>query len=176
MNQYRVTKYDPAFRDASGAYTKQDWTSFSDIGRVFGDRTLSREDYLRVESAYIDIAMGFIAEDGARSLCAIGVENHGGFAHAPKEGDVVSSGDLAAVCRSILRDEYWCRLEADGRYLHFGYDFYLYVSVKNQCAGSIQAAAGLGLFVEEFASPYSEEKPEPIQSITDNDGAAPHRV
>jgi hypothetical protein len=176
MNQYRVTKYDPTFRDASGAYTRQDWTSFSDIGRAFGDITLSREEYLRVESAYVDIAMRFLAEDGARSLRVVEVENHGGLARAPKEGDIVSGEELAAVCSSILRDEYWCRLEADGRYLHFGYDFYLYVGVKNQCAGSIQAAHGLGLFVEEFASPYLEEKPEPIQSITDNDGAAPRRV
>ena len=29
MNEYRVTKYNPAFRDQSGAYTKVEWISFT---------------------------------------------------------------------------------------------------------------------------------------------------
>ena len=158
MHQYRVTKYDPALRDAAGAYTKEDWTSFSDIGRSCGSATLTEEDYVRVESSYIDIAKKFLAEDGCPTLRAVGFENRAGFAEAPTEGALISEKDLPVVCRSILREEFWCRLEADGRFLHFGYDYYMYVGVKSECPTSIAAAATVGLFVERYESPYFETK------------------
>jgi hypothetical protein len=158
MHQYRVTKYDPALRNGSGAYTKNGWTSYSDVGRSAGGVTLSKEDYLRVESAYIDIAQKFIAEDGGHRLRAVGVENRADSAEAPSEGSLISERDLPAVCRSILREEFWCRLEADDHFLHFGYDFYMYVGVKCECIASIAAAEARGLFVEQFNSPYFETK------------------
>lgn len=156
MYHYRVTKYDPAFRDSSGAYTKKDWTSFDDVGSSHGGAVLSKEEYLRVESAYIDIAKQFIVEDGSPSLQAVNVENSGAAASAPNEGSLISGGDLPAVCRSILRGEFWCKLETDERFLHFGYDYYMYVGVKSECLSSIAAATAPGLFVERFESPYIE--------------------
>ena len=172
MHQYRVTKYDPALRDAAGAYSNQEWTSFSDIGRS-GAVTLTEEDYVRVESAYIDMAKKFIAEDGGSALRVIGIENRGGFTEAPIEGALISVAELPAVCRSILREEFWCRLEADDRFLHFGYDYYMYVGVKSECAAAVAAAAALGLFVERFDSPYSETKPpEPTSRYSQRRQAA----
>ena len=160
MHQFRVTKYDPAFRDAAGAYTQHDWTSFSDIGRLFGGVTLSDVEYLRVESAYIETAMKFFREDNAPALRVVGIENSIRSGNAPTEGLLLSVEDLANVCRSVLRDEFWCRFEAGGRFLHFGYDYYMYVGVKNDCASAIRAAQEMGLFVERFASPYSQADQE----------------
>ena len=154
LHQYRVTKYDPAFRDAHGAYTKDEWTAFSDIGRLFRGLILSREEYLRVESAYIAAAMNFLAEDGASALRALSVEHHRAFAQAPAEGSLISLGDLPTVCRSVLREDFWCKLEHGGRFVHFGYDFYMYVGVQNTCDDSIAAASAIGLFVEPVNSPY----------------------
>ncbi len=34
MFQYRITKYDPAFR-IDGKYTKDEWTSIHDIGKIY---------------------------------------------------------------------------------------------------------------------------------------------
>ena len=36
MKEYRISKYDPQFR-VNGAYQKNEWTSISDIGKVFDD-------------------------------------------------------------------------------------------------------------------------------------------
>jgi hypothetical protein len=156
MHQYRVTKYNPKFRDALGSYTKDDWTSFKDIGHLFGGLTLTEEEYLRVESAYIDVAIKFLTTDDSPALRAVGVENHANFAHAPTEGALIGWRDLPVVCRSILREDYWCKLEVDGRFLHFGYDYYLYVGVKSKCDDLIATANAMGLFVEPFDSPYLE--------------------
>jgi hypothetical protein len=155
MNQYRITKYDPKFRDATGAYMKPDWTSMNDIGRSFDGVTLKIEEYLATESAYIDSLMGFISEDDISALRAVGVENHG-EACAPKEAHLISVSDLPEMIRSILREQFWCRLEIDDRFIHFGYDYYVYIGVKNRCAASIKSAHANGLFVEPFTSPYLE--------------------
>jgi len=34
---------------------------------------------------------------------------------------------LADVCRLVLREILWCKLESpNGFYIHFGYDYYMY--------------------------------------------------
>ena len=39
------------FRDSAGAYTRDEWTSFGDIGRSFDGVELTRGEYERVEDA-----------------------------------------------------------------------------------------------------------------------------
>jgi hypothetical protein len=161
MHRYRVTKYDPALRTAAGAYVKDDWTSFSDVGRSFCCVTLSRDEYLRVESAYVEAASAFLAEDRAPELRVVGLEIRDDRPSAAVEGSVVARADFDSVCRSVLRGEFWCKFEADRRFVHFGWDYYMYVGVMNPCERSILRATALGLFVEDFTSPYllvDEEK------------------
>lgn len=57
--------------------------------------------------------------------------------------------------RRLLREEFWCRLEADEGFVHVGYDFNLYVGVALPCPAAEDLAHGLGLFVEPFTSPYN---------------------
>ena len=51
VTEYRITKYNPAHR-INGVYTADEWTSFSDIGKVFGDTILSQDDYLKTETIF----------------------------------------------------------------------------------------------------------------------------
>ena len=46
MTEYRITKYDPANR-INGVYMADEWTSFSDIGKVFNGTLLSQDTYLK---------------------------------------------------------------------------------------------------------------------------------
>ena len=158
LHQYRITKYDPKFRDDRGAYTKGDWTSFSDVGGKFGGVILSKEEYLHTESAYIGVAMRFLVEDNVPALYARDVENRFNSGHAPAKGSLISNNQLPAICRAVLREEFWCKLEAGGRFLHFGYDYYMYIGVKRRCEASIEAAHKLGLYVEQFDSPHLESR------------------
>jgi len=75
VHQYRVTKYNPAFRNQSGAYTKVEWTSVRDIGRTYSDGLLTTEEYERVEAAYIKAALSFLSESGISSVRVAGLEN-----------------------------------------------------------------------------------------------------
>lgn len=57
MKQYRVTKYNPACRDAGGAYQKDEWTDFSDIGKTFSGHILTADEYYEVEKHYIQMCV-----------------------------------------------------------------------------------------------------------------------
>lgn len=70
-----VTKYDPALRDANGAYLADKWILFKQIGSAFGDVVLTEAEYLRVERAYINSAIAFLRESGFDSLTVEGIEN-----------------------------------------------------------------------------------------------------
>jgi hypothetical protein len=155
--RYRVTRYDPALRDAAGHYTVATWTSIADVGRAFEGRVLEQGEYLRVEDAYVSAAEAFLDEAGAPLLTALGVENDLAHPDAPREGQSIPRSRTGEIVRALLREDYWCRLEGPGAYVHVGRDLYLYVGVPIPCPGAIRLARECGLFVEELASPYLDE-------------------
>lgn len=152
---YRITKYDPRFRSADGAYTRDEWHLFSHVGQTFADGRLTLAEYERVEATYIRVAQRVLSETRVSGLCAVGVENSGENRGAPLEGSHVSVDDLEAYARGVLREEYWCRFESETAYLHFGWDFYMYIGVASEPRLALQTATRDGLFVERMASPYS---------------------
>ncbi|MCH7725619.1 MAG: hypothetical protein IH991_03935 [Planctomycetes bacterium] len=159
MHQYRVTKYDPKYRNRSGAFTRGDWIAVSDIGSTFNGVVLTAFAYLAVENAYVESALAFFAEAGVESLAISSLENHGNYANSDipfADGHMCSLLEVADIARLNLRSSIWCRLVADNAFLHFGYDYYMYVGLPTPCPASIDFATRSGLFVEPFESPYLE--------------------
>jgi hypothetical protein len=154
--EYRVTKFDPGFRDSNGVFTRDEWTSFHDIGHAFGGVVMTAEEYRRVEGNYVMAAINFLRESGQTYLLVDGLEESQGSSGL-REGQRVGIDYIAALIRQIPREEFWCRLEGHECYLHFGWDYCLYVGVPRECSASIQLAKNLGLFVEPFQSPYKRE-------------------
>ena len=154
MNEYRITKYDPALRSPSGSYMADEWTSYSDIGRSFGGVILTEHEYKRVEDAYIDAAVAFLTEANLTSITVQGLENRRKQYLAVHEGSVLTLEEAGAVIRAVLREEFWCRLQNERGYVHFGWDYYMYLGTPDRCPAAEQKAAALGLYVEEFESPY----------------------
>lgn len=154
---YRVTKYDPALRDNSGAYTGNDWTMFGQIGETFDEVRLTLPTYLEVEGRHLVVLASFIDESNTSSVTAEGVENAAGTFRV-SEGAELTPIDAIEAVRQMLRDEGWCRLVDDDRfYLHVGWDYYLYVGTDRPCDRSVAVAQERGLFVDgDFPSPYLE--------------------
>ena len=157
MKEYRVTKYDPALRGSNGEYKGDDWIMFSQIGQSFGGVVLTEQEYKRVERAYANAAMAFLTESGITKLRVKGLENPRRQPLDFAEGSVLTLDRIPDVIGRILREEFWCRLEADDAFVHFGWDYYMYVGVSCDCRLAERTATELGLYVEEFASPYHEE-------------------
>ena len=156
MYEYRVTKYNPAFRTPEGTYTREEWISVRDVGGLFAGIVLTREDYERVESAYVASALSFLREAGLSSLTVRGLENHQKQPLTFGEGSTLPLEQVGDAIRLVLREEYWCRFEGADGFVHIGWDYYMYVGVPHPCPTARAEAAKLGLHVEEFRSPYSE--------------------
>ncbi|MGY0613481.1 hypothetical protein [Luteimonas sp. A501] len=155
MPQYRVTKYNPAHRDAGGRYSRDEWCSVHDVGRAFDGVPLTETEYLRVESAYITAALEFLRESKVATLAVHGLENHGEAMLSFDEGTHLSLEQVGATLGRLLQEEFWCKLEGPNSFIHVGYDYYMYLGVPTTCPNAVELAVSLGLFVEPFQSPYS---------------------
>ena len=156
MFEFRVTKYDPAHRDCRGAYLRDAWTSFGDIGRAFGGAILTELEYRVAEDAYATAAVAFLREVGVTSLTVVGLENHADVPLPFADGPALDLAEVGQVVRALLRGEFWCRLEVEEAFIHIGYDYYMYVGVQKACPNAVDLSRRLGLFTEQFRSPYLE--------------------
>ena len=125
------------------------WNSFFDIGKL-----VSEEEYLRVESLYIDLLLELAREMGIKFFTIKEFENYDAF--ALREGQSVCLERLSFVTQAILRDECWAKLVNDGLEIHFGYDYIMYVVVKKTDTNvkPILNSYGEMLVIDEVISPY----------------------
>ena len=151
MYEFQVTKYNPAFRDEAGCYQKDEWTAISDIGREYDGVVLTREAYQRVEDAYVAAAESFLKEAGVAALTVASLEVPTRLMLDFRGGDTLGIDRIGGVIRRVLREEFWCRLEAEDAYVHFGYDYYMHIGVSQPCHASQRRAEELGLFVEDIS-------------------------
>jgi len=166
---WRITKYNPALRDSAGAYQVDEWTSFADIGSEFMGDILTHDNYRQWEDTYVASALALLRETGLNSLTVRELETRGKgipvvfddiptLSAPPVDGAALTPEVLDTTMRMCLRESLWCKLEAAGRfYIHFGWDYYMYIGSDNPCPNAIQQTSSVGLFVDDFASPYLSE-------------------
>ncbi|MEQ0564860.1 hypothetical protein ABJI51_37770 [Amycolatopsis sp. NEAU-NG30] len=158
--RYKITKYDPRFYSGpGGAYTRDEWTSFSDIGKTFDGVELTREAYERIEGLYLMAVRTGLEAAGIEQLRVRGLEDHGDAPDSLTEGKPVALPEAVEICRALLREAgFWCRLEdGDRAYVHVGYDYYLYLGTPVDVGPALAPIVEAGLFVEAgFTSPYIE--------------------
>lgn len=125
------------------------WNSFFDIGKL-----VSEEEYLHVESLYIDLLLELAREMGIKFFTIKGFENYDAF--ALREGQSVGLERLPFIAQAILRDKCWCKLVNDSLEIHFGYDYIMYVVVKKTSTNvkPILNSYGERLVIDEIISPY----------------------
>ncbi len=70
--------------------------------------------------------------------------------------------DWIEAWRGVLQEKYWCRFASANCFVHFGYDFYMYVGVPIACDNAIELARRAGLFAEVFQSPYHRKREEEL--------------
>ncbi|MER6951285.1 ATP-grasp domain-containing protein [Nonomuraea sp. NPDC000554] len=145
---FRVCKYDPALRDAHGAFRGDDWTSISDVGQTFDGVTLTRDRYDAVEAAHLRAVELLARESGVRRLTVRHPER------GPAEGTEVPLEEALEIVRAMLREDLWCRLEDGRRFsVEAGYDYCLHVTSSEPCFAAVERIHRLGLFVCE-ESPF----------------------
>jgi hypothetical protein len=174
--QWRVTKYNPDFRDENGHYTlNEEWTCPSEIGKIISGKEFTLDEYLQVEAAYVNAVIKFIEESGINSLRILKLskwkisedDKTSNLYEAEfeqlvlKEDLIVNKNEIRLICKMVLRNFLDCQLYfKDKFFVHFGWDFYMYIGSYVNCSLASEFATNNGLFVEQIQSPYffSEEE------------------
>jgi hypothetical protein len=167
MIRLRATKYDPSKRDSQGHYTVNEFASARDVGKVFGDHTLTAEDYVFVEDSYVACVKRLLDLSHVDSRRVTELEDTRAVTPVVMEVErlrpaavatifesmVVSGDEIEKIVRMALRERVWCKLSGKyGTYIHFGYDYYMYVGNTLQITSLGRPPEGM--FYEEMESPY----------------------
>jgi len=171
--EYRVMKYDPKLRDSSDSYIGEDWTSISQLGQSFAGRKLTMRDYLRAEKNFLAVMSAMLEEAKVTQFRLLGLEKAKVGRQANRnrwrEGAVLSLRQATDFARLALREELWGMLIAPRRaFVHFGYDYYMYVGLSRLTPSALDLAARVGIFVEPFRSPYSEASSQISRRLQQN--------
>ncbi len=174
MFNWRVTKYDPDYRDELGRYKKCEWTSFSETGTICNGKKLTIDDYIAIENSYVDAIAAFMDDLEIKSLKVKDLEKKNNKFMPNKDQKLYSEEmvnlyislqndyilnvrEIKNISRLVLRENLWCTLEDDIMFVHFGYDYYMYMGSHKICEDAINSIKERGLFVEDFVSPYNDE-------------------
>ena len=157
LKTYRVAKYDPRYRDAKGFYTRDEWTSVSDVGKVYDGVEFTWDAYLQTEDRYVNVAQYVI---GALNLSQVFLKEFELVADNYEPISQLECDPSTALCvlRNVLRENCWCKFDLDGQgYIHVGYEYYMYVGCVSRVELCAEFVKSHGLFLEEMRSPMGDD-------------------
>lgn len=162
----RITKYSPEFRSGSGAYLKNDWTSYSDIGKIFNGDILTHLQYEEVERHYID----FLTQLMTTIISAQQIELREIYFYSERE-DLINKNDkalvhtwdliklnqdnkydiadLESIAKLVLREYLDVEIVVIGEVyscvVRFGSDLYMYINsnIDNEALSLLAKKSGL---------------------------------
>ncbi len=152
MNTFRVSKYDNQFRH-NGIYQKNEWTSISDIGRLFDGVEFSVIEYERTENNYLKFITKICGQLGVNRMQIVGYEDYLKLC-SYHEGQILETvSEICNVAKDCLRENCWCKLVSPKLCIQFGYEYYLYVSSSLELETMNRIVQDFHLFVENTDSP-----------------------
>ena len=167
MDCYRITKYNPIYRDSNGVYTNEEWTAVSDVGTQYSGTVFTFGDYLRYENAYISAIRITMKLNAVTQLQLSGLEKKHTidcpdileqscieYIGKISNGDFVDYSNIDFCIRLMLREMMWGKLVSRNMFIHFGYDYYMYIGSCEKLNTGLDTISSLGLFLEKMVSPY----------------------
>ena len=158
--QVRISKYDPAYR-INGIYTRNEWTSFSDVGlEIFADGVLTEKQYTEVEDRYVGCILEIAKHCGVRKIRIKTLENRWNLV----DWQVKQTLDYTQADQFIrdgLRERCWGELSGKGFNMFFGYDYYVHVRSRLDLAELTAIADRFGLYldrVEKIEKVYTRSR------------------
>ena len=155
MQWYRITKYDPAFRD-NGIYTRDEWTSISDVGKTYNGGPFSMDEYVKVESNYIACVKSIMRHLGVTAFAISALEVYRSGTNI-EDGGTVSDKRVDHIMKACLRKDIWCVLLSRIMTVRFGNDYYMYVQCDIAQNEVVKIAAEYSLYAEPIASDFFDD-------------------
>lgn len=154
--EYRISKYDSKYRDADGVYTNNEWTSIGHVGKMFNNKVFTLPEYEYVESNYLSVIKEICLYENVSNLRIAELEDPFNVCRF-RNGSLLNGIDeILEAAKACLREEYWCKLNGNGIFFHFGYDYYLYAHCSLNHEAIYNLVKEYGLFAEQMESPYKK--------------------
>ncbi|MFD1992524.1 hypothetical protein ACFSGI_21335 [Paenibacillus nicotianae] len=170
MNSWRVTKYNPTKRNDKGYYQDEEWTAYSDINKIYNAKEFTLSNYLEVENNYTKAIKVFMEESEVSCFKIVDVEKSDinsiledpystpsmiEIFRSVEEKEIIKESKVFDLCKLILRGYLWGKLSNSKMFVHFGYDYYMYIGLEKNDFNRFNDIENLGLFIEELDSPYN---------------------
>ena len=159
--KYLITKYDPCFRNEFRAYTKNEWTSIYDIGKVYDGIVFTPAMYVETENRYADVLRFLMSAKRVSRFIVMGLEKRNSnnsnlvFYTALQselkknicEGMSLSKDMAIEVLRLCLRGDIFCHVYSPDNHFVFETegDFYFSVTCEELKKNEISTIKQLGL-------------------------------
>lgn len=142
MYSYKITKY---YSKNKIDHIYDEWTSIYDIGKEYGEKIFLYEEYIKTEDKYIETILSFVNLNKIKYMTIEGLEKNALDKIVYDEYDLQIEGlisniqnkqkididNIGLLARAILREKIWAKLyNSDKLYIHFGYDYYMYIGSK----------------------------------------------
>jgi len=155
MVKLRITKYNPIYRDENGFFKHNEWTSFHDIGKSFDGKLFTLVEYNKIENHYLNVIQILFKKAGIFEMTLKDFESCNSNDFKLDRDLKYTLSEIREFSRSILREELWALFQnSNDCYLHFGYDYYMYMGLPNLDIKEIYNTGIEELFIEEVVSPY----------------------
>ncbi len=169
MYKYRISKYNPLFRDKLGRYQKSEWTAISDIGKKFDAGYLTGNDYVKIEDCYVTAVQQIMNYHSLSSLCIDKLSRSfpyeeflkltNDYSHLYSEnllnfylkfnGNEAAFEEVGQLIRLQLREDVWVEMFSPKKLKIFiGYDYLMGVHSSRPLDKIIPKIKDLGLYVE----------------------------
>ncbi len=164
MIKYRISKYNPKFRDDDGVYLKNEWTSMSDIGKTFDGKVFVKQEYEYVEKNYLNF---FVQLCSIYKVDKINIRKIEIYDADYLMKDIVSLPILynsiklknKKICnvtisqatkflQYCLREKCWGEIVVGSLCLDIGYEYYLNISSRFEIMSIEDLANKNSLYVE----------------------------
>lgn len=175
MKKYRISKYNPKYRNDNWIEIYKTWTSASDIGNTYNGLAFSVDDYLETEKKYLHVIDSilnyfnidsltvknseffFNIEEIKKMLLSKNIyltEDEIDFLKIIKDNSELNRDNLNKAFKFVLRECFWATFENNEKKIktEFGYDYYVYIWCENISYEIIKESLNNGIYIEEIQS------------------------
>ena len=164
-----ITKYNPIYRNKLGHFQRDEWTSISDIGKVYNGKIFTYSDYEHFEDLYLKAIFNLMSFFGSKEIKIIHLFKYSQeeyFDHydnknlydvfnSLKKNDVITDLSLIEKLIKLRLRELIAELEIlidedSNSKILFGFDYYMYLQTRTDkdLLSIKQKIEDLGLFVK----------------------------
>ena len=129
MYCFSISKYDPNLF-VNKKYLLDDWTDYSDVGKIFNNQLLTLDIYCSVELNYINFIKDIVEFADVNAFFIGSLELYENVKW--KNGQIIDVSQLEQLIKDCLRNKCWCKIYNDVLCFCFGYDFYLRLCIDTE--------------------------------------------